>query len=612
VQAISTGIAQIGRSAAQGLSSVTDNAESSADALRTVFSVVSMGITTTFGLVNVLTELYEINRRIGGDLGLQLVLEATGQQMDQTGFSARRTAGAMSELDGTQIQAAVSAEELKKKQEELKAVQATVTASQEALSRTLDTLGGKSAFAARSSDALRTAMDNVYGAAIRNTDANEEYQASWDDLSASVKTNKGTLDVHSAAGRANRDVLQALLAENNDLYLANIAAGESVDSARRKHENRTAAIKEEARRLRLNREATQDLIGTYGKIPDEKKTDLVLDGVREVVRALQNLYIYQRALAEGRSIASIEQKLRTGSDSGPAKRNGGFREGGRTGNGPVDRPAGVVHGKEFVFNAPTVAKIDRQNPGFLDEVHATGQLPGYRVGGRVAPVDTSHRWPFPADMSGTFIMSRSQAAAKVTPSFGGWPSSPGAQRGDSGVWRNIVKLIRSTGPMSGSFGNGFRPGDPLWHGSGRAVDWMGYGQDGLARFLAAKRPLELIHRTNSRDYAYTRGRNMGSFNNSLMQAHRNHIHIAMQNGGVIREPVFGVGRSGASYSFAENGPERVLSTSQTAAGGGTTVVNHVTVSPTIHINGSNLSAQQIAAQVNREIGTQFSHYVRGV
>lgn len=116
--------------------------------------------------------------------------------------------------------------------------------------------------------------------------------------------------------------------------------------------------------------------------------------------------------------------------------------------------------------------------------------------------------------------------------FGAWPSGPGAQRGDSGVWRAVLALIRSTGPLSGSFGNAYRPGDPLWHGSGRAVDWMGYNQDALASFLASRGPLELIHRTNSRDYAYTRGRNMGSFNQALMEAHRNHIHVAFAKGGL--------------------------------------------------------------------------------
>jgi hypothetical protein len=141
------------------------------------------------------------------------------------------------------------------------------------------------------------------------------------------------------------------------------------------------------------------------------------------------------------------------------------------------------------------------------------------------------------------------------PGFPPWPSSPAAQRGDSGVWRSIVDLIRSTGPVSGAFGNSYRPGDPLWHGSGRAVDWMGYNQDALASFLVAHRPLELIHRTDHRDYAYTRGQNRGSFNEALMQAHRNHVHIAMDSGGWL-EP-------GLSMIYNGTGaPEPVLTSQQ--------------------------------------------------
>jgi hypothetical protein len=69
--------------------------------------------------------------------------------------------------------------------------------------------------------------------------------------------------------------------------------------------------------------------------------------------------------------------------------------------------------------------------------------------------------------------------------------------------------------------------------SGRAVDWMGFNQDALATFLASRGPLELIHRTPARDYAYTRGRNLGSFNQALMEQHRNHVHIAMSQGGLV-------------------------------------------------------------------------------
>jgi hypothetical protein len=51
-----------------------------------------------------------------------------------------------------------------------------------------------------------------------------------------------------------------------------------------------------------------------------------------------------------------------------------------------------------------------------------------------------------------------------------------------------------------------------------------------------------------------------------------HDHIAMANGGMIREPVFGVGRSGRTYSFGERGiPEAVVPMGGGRGVGGTTV-----------------------------------------
>ena len=55
---------------------------------------------------------------------------------------------------------------------------------------------------------------------------------------------------------------------------------------------------------------------------------------------------------------------------------------------------------------------------------------------------------------------------------------------------------------------------------------MGYNMDALASYLAAKRPLELIHRTAKRDYAYTRGVNKGSFSEGLQAYAKNTADIA--------------------------------------------------------------------------------------
>lgn len=137
---------------------------------------------------------------------------------------------------------------------------------------------------------------------------------------------------------------------------------------------------------------------------------------------------------------------------------------------------------------------------------------------------------------------------------GAWPSGPGAQRGDSGVWRGIVNLAKSSGiPFSVS--NAYRPGDPLWHGSGRAVDFGGFNQDRLAHFFLSMRPriLELIHSTALGNYGVSRGR-LNDMGPKLWGEHKNHLHVAMDQGGWLQpgmvahnftskpEPVFTAGQ----------------------------------------------------------------------
>lgn len=61
----------------------------------------------------------------------------------------------------------------------------------------------------------------------------------------------------------------------------------------------------------------------------------------------------------------------------------GFDIGGYTGNVPVNRIAGVVHGDEFVIKSKSRKGIENAYPGLLDYLNATGKLPGYADGGLV-------------------------------------------------------------------------------------------------------------------------------------------------------------------------------------------------------------------------------------
>lgn len=542
------------------------------------------------------------NRKVTGTATAAdlLVLEQAALKKSTDGVTATtvKSANAMDDYEASEAMVKDRSDELKK--------------AQQALKDTIGMVSAEQAVAKTRSDALKNAMEGLYGATIRNEDANQSYEASWDSLSDSVKKNKNTLDIHSQAGRANRDSIKAVIKSTNDLYLAEIETGVSVDSATKKHGKRIEALKEEARRLGLDRAETNRLIQTYGRIPPKKTTDIILSKVDNVADALLDLAAIQLHLAKGTPLgADLRRRLSRAQYGMPdTKRAYG---GPLPGSAPHDRADNMVYSGtpgEWVIQRPTVRKVERDfGQGAMAYFNRYGELPAFASGGLLRASHAS--WGgddalYRVTAGMTRVMSLADAISKVPAGMvgnpGNWPSSPSAQRGDSGVWRGIVRMIRATGPMSGAFGNSYRPGDPKWHGSGRAVDWMGYNQDALASYLAARRPLELIHRTRHRDYAYTRGRNKGSFNNALMQAHRNHIHIAMKNGGMIREPVVGFGMSGRTYSFGEAGPEKVMPAS--GGGGGGNVITNVTIPINLPIGVNPRDA-------GRQIADVLETYFRG-
>jgi TP901 family phage tail tape measure protein len=216
---------------------------------------------------------------------------------------------------------------------------------------------------------------------------------------------------------------------------------------------------------------------------------------------------------------------------------GGYRKSARDGSnepGLGYADGGVVGWAKDVWGAISdpVELIKKPFNAVMNRIPGGGMIKDFLKGSGKRVLDASVKWLnsfLGLDATGKTIRTGIRA---------GWPSSPSAQRGDSGVWRRVVAVIKASGIDQGSFGNAYRPGDPKWHGSGRAVDWMGYNMDALATYLARMRPLELIHRTKNRDYAFTRGTNQGSFNEALMEAHRNHIHIAMKRGGLLTPALF--------------------------------------------------------------------------
>ncbi len=150
-------------------------------------------------------------------------------------------------------------------------------------------------------------------------------------------------------------------------------------------------------------------------------------------------------------------------------------------------------------------------------------------------------------------------AGDAPPRGGGGPLGGGSVMGYRRQMEVLRRVFRGLQLISG-----FRPGaitatgNPSYHGKGRAVDvpprmdvfnWIrsNYGAK-TKELIFSPAGGRQLH--NGRPHYYT---------GVTRRMHFNHVHWAMADGGVIGEPVLGVGtRSGQSYSFAERGPEAVL------------------------------------------------------
>lgn len=444
-------------------------------------------------------------------------------------YALLKQAGLSEQLGGTEMALAEAGDAAA----DAKAKTDGLTKAQKALENAFVELAPRASYATALVDGMRKASDLLFGSTMRAADANQAYEASWDSLSDAVKANGRSLNIHTAAGRSNRDAVKDLLARTNDLYYAEIETGMSIEKATKKHNARIVAVKEEARRVGLNKQQTDRLIATYGRIPPRKSTDLMVEGINRIVDRLTDLYIFQRSLATGKTLKATQAAVFGGYGGDPRafKAAGGAIHG--QGHGTSDSVPVMASRGEHMWTAREVAAAGgHRRMEQLRQSALNGAFRGYAAGGPLAPVDTSRRWPFAIDVGGARIPSRREVASKVTPAFGAWPSSPGAQRGDSGVWKQIIALVRGSGiPFRVS--STYRHGDPLWHGSGRAVDFGGYNQDRLARFFLARQSkvLELIHRSNSRDYGVTRGRTSGM--GRQWPLHRDHLHIAMARGGAV-------------------------------------------------------------------------------
>ena len=84
--------------------------------------------------------------------------------------------------------------------------------------------------------------------------------------------------------------------------------------------------------------------------------------------------------------------------------------------------------------------------------------------------------------------------------------------------------------------------------------------------------------------------------------------LGKQHGGMINEPIWGIGESGQGYMFGEAGPERIIPTgASTRTGGG---VGPVTINVNVDSINSDVDLEKIKPVVERAL--QEVHARRGI
>jgi TP901 family phage tail tape measure protein len=469
-------------------------------------------------------------------------------------------------------------------------------------------------------------MGDVTSALDVGAAAQDKYATVADAAAGAARGEAAALTALSAKLKAQTDPVFALLDAEQGLKTAQDAASAAV----KKHGRNSDEAREATRKLTLAAIALQGAAGTAAQTMDGKLSPALVTTLRKAGLTEAQIADVTQQFKDAKTAAdkytgsyvakvsitgdaAVGHKLELLSQAQDALKNGkpipgparkyfgdgpGFSSGGYTGDGDKYEPAGIVHRGEMVLNQQATSNLEATRPGALLQMNETGTWPGYFKGGIVG-------WPYPTTAAMTQIPKLAAAG----------PAAPGGAPGYK--WMEMV--ARAAFPGIGIISD-YRPGavtltgNRSYHAVGRAVDFSPskpFAEWVNANYFA--RTKELITPWQSLNIHNGARHHYSPLIENQHSGSNAHDHWAMANGGVIPEPVFGYGRSGRTYSFAENGPERVLPAYASAsgaghAGGGTTMV---TFAPVIHINGQHISPQQIASRVNRELGALIDQYARG-
>jgi hypothetical protein len=252
-----------------------------------------------------------------------------------------------------------------------------------------------------------------------------------------------------------------------------------------------------------------------------------------------------------------------GGISGPAaylvSPGGGFSEGGFTGPGGKYDPAGLVHRGEVVWSQSDVAAH-----GGVQQVEAMRRsrgMPGFADGGAVG-VNVK----FDTRVADGVVARTAKALLEPATGLVGALNWARTQVGKPYIWGGVGPTGYDCSGFMSAITNVIRGRNPYSRvGSTANFPWAGFA-GGYGQFTIGSTPnagggighmagtLLGVNVESTGNHVRVGGDARGA-SNGLFSTR---AHLAMANGGVIGEPVSGIGHySGRSYSFGERGPETV-------------------------------------------------------
>lgn len=447
-----------------------------------------------------------------------------------------------------------------------------LTPLQDALAKSQEIVASKTATAQEKTTALYDAEKALRDARVEAIESSESFEASIDTLTTSVTRNKDenvkdakSLSEKTEQGRNNRDMLENMIDSAGRMYDADVNLNGATQESTDKYEDNKNKIRAVAEKLGLSKDRTNELIEAYSRV---KPLDMEFKehGFPALLEKMRMTQFIQFQLSQGVTPEQIEKMWKAAENERKGHNLRGFAQGGEI-YGPGTKTSDDViiaaSRGEFMQQADAV---DYYGTPFMHALNKRlipkDALPGFAHGGLIGDFLSGEyagggpiRVHLPVDFSKTKIPDLIAAGIAGSADLNGWMA--------------LKKTIESA--VSGmSVASDYRPGDPGYHGKGRAIDMVfsdGSERHGGGKALQAFNYIASNYGKGTRELIWDFspwGLSTGIWNgdrhrfNSASSgpgSHNDHIHWAYDQGGMLPP----------GYSTVFNGtgkPEPVLTSPQ--------------------------------------------------